>query len=221
MSQLQAAIEFQVELGKFYNVDLFQRGYYQVRTTLKISPKTVAKVDVSFSSNSVDNKLVMPAVVCGAAAISKTFQILYRKEEVELNDIILFKVHTLVDINKLEECLKDADFQLLVELWFSEEDIRNGSVQPACITERTLKLHLSPSKGIHHHVPLLFDYFHLAAVFITVHASLLSIHQPYISRSQTNSSVIVTTADKSDDSCMQYVIFVKLLLLIHPKTTQQ
>lgn len=26
MSELQAAIEFQVELGKFYNVDLFQRG---------------------------------------------------------------------------------------------------------------------------------------------------------------------------------------------------
>ena len=27
MSELQAAIEFQVELSKFYNVDLFQRGW--------------------------------------------------------------------------------------------------------------------------------------------------------------------------------------------------
>ena len=26
MTELQAAIEIQVEIGKFYNVDLFQRG---------------------------------------------------------------------------------------------------------------------------------------------------------------------------------------------------
>ena len=26
MSELQAALEFQVELGRFYNIDLFQRG---------------------------------------------------------------------------------------------------------------------------------------------------------------------------------------------------
>ena len=30
MSELQATIEFSVELHKFYNVDLFQRGFYQV-----------------------------------------------------------------------------------------------------------------------------------------------------------------------------------------------
>ena len=30
MSELQATIEFSVELHNFYNVDLFQRGFYQV-----------------------------------------------------------------------------------------------------------------------------------------------------------------------------------------------
>ena len=31
MSELQASLEFSIELHKFYNVDLFQRGYYQIR----------------------------------------------------------------------------------------------------------------------------------------------------------------------------------------------
>ena len=30
MSELQATIEFSIELHNFYNVDLFQRGFYQV-----------------------------------------------------------------------------------------------------------------------------------------------------------------------------------------------
>jgi hypothetical protein len=32
MSELQATVEFSVELYKFYNVDLFQRGYIVFQT---------------------------------------------------------------------------------------------------------------------------------------------------------------------------------------------
>jgi hypothetical protein len=32
MSELQATVEFSVELYKFYNVDLFQRGYSVLQT---------------------------------------------------------------------------------------------------------------------------------------------------------------------------------------------
>ena len=34
-------------------------------------------------------------------AVSKTFQILYRNEEVNVNDLIVFKVHMLVDLLKV------------------------------------------------------------------------------------------------------------------------
>jgi len=40
MSEIQAAIEFQVELGKFYNVDLFQRGW--------VAPSVSEFISVSF-----------------------------------------------------------------------------------------------------------------------------------------------------------------------------
>jgi hypothetical protein len=39
---------------------------------------------------------------------------------------------------------------------------------------------LSPTRGLHYHLPVLFDYFHLAAITVTVHASLIAVHQPYI-----------------------------------------
>ena len=45
--------------------------------------------------------LVFPATVINGNAVSKTFQILYRNEDVTLNDIILFKVHALVDAVKV------------------------------------------------------------------------------------------------------------------------
>ena len=48
--------------------------------------------------------LVFPATVINGNAVSKTFQILYRNEDVTLNDIVLFKVHALVDAVKVIPC---------------------------------------------------------------------------------------------------------------------
>ncbi|KOX78100.1 hypothetical protein WN51_05989 [Melipona quadrifasciata] len=46
-----------------------------------------------------------------------------------------------------------------------------------------LQLNFAPTKGLHYHLPVLFDYFHLAAVSITIHACLVALHQPYIKKS--------------------------------------
>lgn len=45
---------------------------------------------------------------------------------------------------------------------------------------RTLQLNFHPARGLHYHLPVLFDYFHLAAVSLGIHASLIAMHQPYI-----------------------------------------
>ncbi|NWI95985.1 F135B protein, partial [Pitta sordida] len=49
------------------------------------------------------------------------------------------------------------------------------------ISSRTLCLHFHPQRGLHHHVPVMFDYFHLSVISVTVHASLVALHQPLIS----------------------------------------
>ncbi|XP_076169246.1 protein FAM135A isoform X3 [Ptiloglossa arizonensis] len=170
MSDLQATLEFSLELCKFYNVDLFQRGYYQIRTALKVSPKLPIKVEVNQLRN---HSLEAPGT-------SKRFQILYRNEEVTLGTSVRFRAHVLVHSHKIEEVLSRTHFNLGVELWFSDP------TQPenmACVSSRALQLNFAPTKGLHYHLPVLFDYFHLAAVSITIHACLVALHQPYIKKS--------------------------------------
>ncbi|XP_059470771.1 protein FAM135B isoform X2 [Neocloeon triangulifer] len=187
MSELQATMEFCIELYKFYNVDLFQRGYYQIRTGLKVSPKVPVKIEVSLPRAQGEYKKadsVFPACVVNGTGVSKTFQILYRNEEVLLDDVFTFRVHILVDSQKIEETLERADFQLIVELWFSDQTFASDQQTAiASVSSRTLQLNFSPTRGLHYHLPVLFDYFHLAAVTLTIHASLVALHQPYIKKS--------------------------------------
>ncbi|GAB1598325.1 protein FAM135A-like isoform X5 [Argonauta hians] len=188
MCELQATLEFSIELGKFFNVDLFQRGYYQIRVSLKTPAKLPCKTEVSLPKNT-ESPHVLPATIINGVAISKTFQILYRNEDVVVNDIILFRIHVLVDSSKVNETLEYLGLQLAVELWFVEEeqDYRVYSNERANIMEkmefasqRTLNLHFSPTKGLHHYVPVLFDYFHLSAIEVIIHGMLVALHQPYI-----------------------------------------
>ncbi|OAD52892.1 hypothetical protein WN48_11248 [Eufriesea mexicana] len=167
MSDLQATLEFSLELCKFYNVDLFQRGYYQIRTALRVSPKLPVKVEV----NQLQNQSLE------APGTSKRFQILFRNEEVKLGTSVLFRAHVLVHSHKIEEVLSRTHFNLGVELWFSEPT-QPGNM--ACVSSRALQLNFAPTKGLHYHLPVRFDYFHFAAVSITIHACLVALHQPYI-----------------------------------------
>ncbi|XP_071355400.1 protein FAM135B isoform X2 [Trachinotus anak] len=53
------------------------------------------------------------------------------------------------------------------------------------ISSRTLSLHFHPRRGLHHHVPVMFDYFHLSVISVSIHASLVALHQPLISFART------------------------------------
>lgn len=181
MGDLQCTVEFCIELQKFINVDLFQRGYYQIRTSLRSSPKLPAKIEVTLPRNS-SCSLTFPACIVNGTAVSKTFQILYKNEEIQLEDIIAFKAHFLIDSHRVREILHKADFQLVVELWFTDQNFgpdQHNSIQ--CVSTRILHLHFDPSRGLHHHIPVFFDYFHLCAVTITIHSTVLALCQPYLS----------------------------------------
>ncbi|KAF2982686.1 hypothetical protein EK904_002856, partial [Melospiza melodia maxima] len=112
---------------------------------------------------------------------SRIFQILYRNEEIILNETMNFRVHLLLDGERVEDALNEADFQLKLDLHFTDSDqqLRDVPAIPM-ISSRTLCLHFHPRRGLHHHVPVMFDYFHLSVVSVTVHASLVALHQPLI-----------------------------------------
>ncbi|XP_068094163.1 protein FAM135B isoform X2 [Hyperolius riggenbachi] len=113
---------------------------------------------------------------------SRIFQILYRSEDIDINDVMVFKVHLFLDGERVEDALSEVDFQLKLDLHFtdSEQQLKDISAVPL-ISSRTLGLHFHPRRGLHHHVPVMFDYFHLSVISVTVHASLLALHQPLTS----------------------------------------
>ncbi|KAM8811565.1 protein FAM135B [Eudromia elegans] len=181
MSEVQGTVEFSVELHKFHNVDLFQRGYYQIRVGLKIPSRIPHRVFATIAGQTGDSNLCS-ACVHENNVYSRIFQILYRNEEIILNESMNFRVHLLLDGERVEDALSEADFQLKLDLHFtdSEQQLRDVPVIPM-ISSRTLCLHFHPRRGLHHHVPVMFDYFHLSVISVTVHASLVALHQPLIS----------------------------------------
>ncbi|XP_035385762.1 protein FAM135A isoform X1 [Electrophorus electricus] len=181
MSEVQATVEFSVELHKFYNVDLFQRGFYQVRGSVKVPPRVPHRVEASLLHPS-GSDLAFPALVQDDVICSKTFQILYKNEEIVVNDVLVFKVMMLLEEKKVEESLNEMDFQLCLDLYFTDGDYtpeEHSSLQS--ISSRTLRLHFSLHRGIHQHINVMFDYFHLSVISVIVHASLVALHQPLIS----------------------------------------
>ncbi|XP_032009915.1 protein FAM135A isoform X7 [Hylobates moloch] len=181
MTEVQAMVEFSVELNKFYNVDLFQRGFYQIRASMKIPSRIPYRVEASLL-HATGMTLAFPASVHDSLICSKTFQILYKNEEVVLNDVMIFKVKMLLDERKIEETLEEMNFLLSLDLHFTDGDYSADDLNALqLISSRTLKLHFSPHRGLHHHVNVMFDYFHLSVVSVTVHASLVALHQPLIS----------------------------------------
>ncbi|XP_028927953.1 protein FAM135A isoform X3 [Ornithorhynchus anatinus] len=181
MSEVQAMVEFSVELHKFYNVDLFQRGFYQIRASMKVPPRIPHRLEASLlRATGLD--LAFPASVHDTVICSKTFQILYKNEEIVVNDVMIFKIKMLLDEKKIEESLNDMNFLLSLDLHFTDTDYSTDDLSSLqLISSRTLKLHFSLHRGLHHHVNVMFDYFHLSVVSVTVHASLVALHQPLIS----------------------------------------
>uniref|UniRef100_UPI0037E9B0E5 protein FAM135B n=1 Tax=Semicossyphus pulcher TaxID=241346 RepID=UPI0037E9B0E5 len=185
MSEVQGTLEFSVELHKFHNVDLFQRGFYQVRAGLKVSPRVPHRLIATTQDNAGECSFSSAGVYDGTV-FSRIFQILYRNEEIAVNDCMIFKVHLLLDGERVEEALSEVDFQLKLDLHFTDNEQQLAEIATVpLISSRTLSLHFHPRRGLHHHIPVMFDYFHLSVISVSIHASLVALHQPLISFART------------------------------------
>ncbi|MGH0171775.1 UNVERIFIED_CONTAM: hypothetical protein FKN15_076487 [Acipenser sinensis] len=152
-----------------------------MRSTMKVPLRIPHKLEASLLRASGPD-LAFPATVHDSIICSKTFQILYKNEEIVVNDVMVFKVKMLLDEKKIEESLNEMDFQLSLGLHFTDADYSPDDLNSLqLISSRTLKLHFSLHRGLHHHVNVMFDYFHLSVVSVAIHGSLVALHQPLIS----------------------------------------
>ncbi|NWV40865.1 F135A protein, partial [Grantiella picta] len=163
-------------------ITVFCFSFYQIRASMKIPPRIPHKLEASLLHGTGASDLAFPASVHDNIVCSKTFQILYKNEEVSVNDVMIFKVKMLLDERKIEESLNEMNFLLTLDLHFTDTDYSPedlSTLQP--ISSRTLKLHFNLHQGLHHYVNVMFDYFHLSVISVIVHASLVALHQPLIS----------------------------------------
>uniref|UniRef100_A0A8C1GS90 Family with sequence similarity 135 member B n=1 Tax=Cyprinus carpio TaxID=7962 RepID=A0A8C1GS90_CYPCA len=181
MSEVQGTVEFSLELHKFHNVDLFQRGFYQVRAGLRVSSRVPHRITATTPGYTGECSFSSAGVHDGGV-FSRIFQILYRNEEVTLEDRMNFRVHLLLDGERVEEAVSEVDVQLKLDLHFTDNEQQLADISSVpLISSRTLGLHFHPHQGLHHHLPVMFDYFHLSVISATIHASLVALHQPLIS----------------------------------------
>uniref|UniRef100_A0A671KPI0 Protein FAM135B-like n=1 Tax=Sinocyclocheilus anshuiensis TaxID=1608454 RepID=A0A671KPI0_9TELE len=181
MSEVQGTVEFSLELHKFHNVDLFQRGFYQVRAGLRVSSRVPHRITATTPGYTGECSFSSAGVHDGGV-FSRIFQILYRNEEVTLEDRMNFRVHLLLDGERVEEAVSKVDFQLKLDLHFTDNEQQLADISSVpLISSRTLGLHFHPHQGLHHHLPVMFDYFHLSVISASIHASLVALHQPLIS----------------------------------------
>ena len=71
---------------------------------LQASPKLLHQIEVTCgepSPNAHAHTALAPSRAEHQRAVSQTFQILYRNEEVVLEDVFNFKVHVVIDANKV------------------------------------------------------------------------------------------------------------------------
>jgi hypothetical protein len=127
MAELQAEIELTVELRKFINIDLFVQGYYQIRTGVKFAPRIQSATKIEIKSElppPIDdsNDSIYPACVFNDYGVSKTFLIIFKNEEIQLDDQFNFKLSIIVDAQTITECFNRLDMQLYLELYFLEKD---------------------------------------------------------------------------------------------------
>ncbi|VDP85811.1 unnamed protein product [Echinostoma caproni] len=213
MPVVQATLSFVLELGEFHNVDLYHRGFYQIRAYFKtngqsntavtanqppskysavVEPPTVWKrsnsrmlvpeaVHPSFIEPRQTNPVYLPDKMC-----SKTLKIMYREESVKLNDVFEQRILIQVDPTKLDESIIKQEIFLCVELWFAEETPDNAFSVNSLerVYERQLRVQLTPTRGLHYHFDVFFDYFHLCAVEMAIHGALTNVSPSIISSSK-------------------------------------
>lgn len=134
-----------------------------------ITSKLPHKIEVSFLEDRPKKKesqpialsnIVFPPSSINGVAVSKTFSILYKNEEVLLNDVIKFKDHLIV--SSAADCfeqLSNVEFYLDVELWFTETAyVPNNPDLIRMMFRRQLRMHFNVCTGLSYYLPVIKSY---------------------------------------------------------------
>ena len=181
MDNLQSTFEIVIDLGHFYNIDIFQRGLYYVSLEFEDQTSAKSNLEVHLLSDH-DAKSLLPAKICKNKVISKTVQILHRHQDLALDHTFLFRCHTLIDCQSILANISEMKFKLVAKLWFSSSDDADQITLEDFdeVSNRTIQFQIDPIQGLHGYTLLVFEYGVRAGIELVIHASLVALHQPLL-----------------------------------------
>ena len=188
MPSIEGRILF--SLCPLVNIDLFKRGHYHVRCKIhdqleQCHPKPLGIKDI-FGGGQLSVYTYPGASVFESHVITQTSLIEYTEQSFVLGEYFLFK-HEYPVRNEHTELYVPAKLLITLELMYNgDQDLPEDPETFECVATRTISLTIDWRRGMHAHWPVIFDYFHMAAVGVTLHASLYSVHpEDYIPEQQS------------------------------------
>lgn len=168
-----------VSLCPFVNLDLFKKGYYHISVRLvdRNGEQTLSRVeclDIKDLFGPGLSQFSYPgACLRGDHFITQTSLVEYTEQAFPLGECFHFKLDCPIRGDHTDAYLPSS-LALHLELKFSaDEELPGDPSSFATVSTRTLDFTVDWCKGVHCHFPVLFDYFHMAAVGVTIHASLV------------------------------------------------
>ncbi|CAD6190973.1 unnamed protein product [Caenorhabditis auriculariae] len=176
-----------ITLCEFFNVDLDERGYYQIRLVPKQTPDFLALDIVSTSgqpastlnesNNSAQSKasssseLLPASVLHPNIGISRTVEVTYVDEKFIIDDAftISAQVNATVDLSVPVEL--NVDF----ELWFMDRYRPPRMDLFELQSRRTIQITLDPTRICSAARPIYFDCTDVAAITVAIHSAMISI----------------------------------------------
>ena len=170
-----------VSLCPFVNLDLFKKGFYHISVRLvdQNADQTLSRVECLRVEDMLGPELTQftypGACSLGDHFITQTSLVEYTEQAFPLGECFLFKLDSPI-LSDHTDAYLPSSLAVYLELRFSgDEELPKDPSMFVTVSSRVVEFSVDWRKGLHDHFPVLFDYFHMAAVGVTLHASLLEL----------------------------------------------
>lgn len=165
----------------FVNLDLFKKGFYHVGLRLvdRHAEQTLSRiecVEIRDLFGPELNQFSYPgASLREDHFITQTTVVEYTEQAFSLGECFLFRLEAPIRADHTDAYIPTS-LALHLELKFSgDEELPKDPSSFCTVSSRTVHFTVDWRHGLHNHYPVLFDYYHMAAIGVTIHASLLEL----------------------------------------------
>ncbi|CAI5438064.1 unnamed protein product [Caenorhabditis angaria] len=202
------------KLCEFFNINLDERGYYQVRISPKYSSdftttidfdeqkKAIQKPERSTLQNDVE---LLPSCVVKNVGVSKTFEITFVDERSELEE----PFNLIVRLNSLDNVCTVKYLFVDVEIWYMDRYRPPLFEHFQKISHRSLRIPLDPTRLSAAARSLYFENSHIAAVTLRVFSSLVKIDAKTKKTSPENHQIRSQRAKNTHSAAIHALFYSK------------